>query len=197
MLLATLTPSTLQRSRALSSAEMRQRRLRKATRITPFNGAALFRARRSDVRREKITRADILQRSRALSSAEMSWTVRNQERWAFPSTEPRSFERGDLGGRRWEFSGPRPFNGAALFRARRWSFFFSRVTLFTNPFNGAALFRARRFLDEIGFIPNFRPSTEPRSFERGDRRRLSDSQIKTPPFNGAALFRARRCIGCS
>ena len=63
--------ATLQRSRALSSAEIRRGRVSKRSGLS-FNGAALFRARRS--------RSEELQVERA---------------WARASTEPRSFERGD------------------------------------------------------------------------------------------------------
>src|SRR5690606_16533541 len=116
---ATTSPRPLlQRSRALSSAEIRRT-------MTP-----------------EITK-DQLQRSRALSSAEMpqSGLWRRPQRPA--STEPRSFERGDVLGRSEEIVSCLGFNGAALFRARR-------------------CHAAELVKDSAA------ASTEPRSFERGD-----------------------------
>ena len=84
----------LQRSRALSSAEIQHRRCRRLRR-SGFNGAALFRARRSGEGLRADLHARVLQRSRALSSAEMALDA------GVGSAESCSF------------------NGAALFRARR------------------------------------------------------------------------------
>mgnify|MGYP001501825057 CR=1 FL=1 len=88
------TRSKLQRSRALSSAEMPAKRTG-GNRGIRFNGAALFRARRC--------------RGRALNHHESLQA----------STEPRSFERGDRWGFRSKRRAAHCFNGAALFRARR------------------------------------------------------------------------------
>ena len=133
-----------------------------------------------------------LQRGRALSSAEISllpavWTTLRRA-----STGPRSFERGDTS--RWTSPrSPAPgFNGAALFRARRWQ---RRPGLFRHQqrFNGAALFRARRFIIII------MPTKSHPMLQRG--RALSSAEIcqsidgsasGIECFNGAALFRARR-----
>ena len=132
----------LQRSRALSSAEM----------------LLLWRAGQDE---------STLQRSRALSSAEMhpAWKA-----WALSDR----------------------FNGAALFRARRSQDQEPREHM-RQGFNGAALFRARRYPPRAqrGARP-LRASTEPRSFERGDRWMTSSSALSGSRFNGAALFRARR-----
>ena len=111
--------SRLQRGRALSSAEMppascaagvahpastgprsfergdhvchQSRHVRGAG----FNGAALFRARRSNGRKGRTGRTTRLQRGRALSSAEIREAILRE-------------------------IGIASFNGAALFRARRW-----------------------------------------------------------------------------
>ena len=86
--------SALQRSRALSSAEIAVKD-DAAPEPAGFNGAALFRARRF----LKLWRGE--------------W------QGVLASTEPRSFERGDLRGRDGAPRHHRRFNGAALFRARR------------------------------------------------------------------------------
>ena len=132
----------LQRSRALSSAEMKSPSV--APRCRPrFNGAALFRARRSALALAIYFADTRLQRSRALSSAEMRGGKALSADRNAASTEPRSFERGDRSrqdDRACMFPG---FNGAALFRARRWR---DKLTAIPKhpSFNGAALFRARR-----------------------------------------------------
>jgi len=60
-------------------------------------------------------------------------------------------------------------------------------------FNGAALFRARRpCADQFPSASISEPSMGPRSFERGDCRRVLPAQQEPCPFNGAALFRAWR-----
>ena len=87
------TSNSLQRSRALSSAEMVHARRREGRDLC-FNGAALFRARRLVRPVLYDINGFLLQRSRALSSAEIPLVLDR---------------RGD------EVS----FNGAALFRARR------------------------------------------------------------------------------
>ena len=111
--------SWLQRGRALSSAEITRTRL-----------LVFF--------------IESLQRGRALSSAEIASVIVNLRTLGNASTGPRSFERGD--------QLRRDMSGCLSFR-----------------FNGAALFRARRFQQQIGqVIQNYRASTGPRSFERGD-----------------------------
>ena len=109
----------LQRSRALSSAE-----------IYP-----------SDKFREP---KQPLQRSRALSSAEILPRNSAGSRQRLASTEPRSFERGDLRRGAGNQSVGHGFNGAALFRARRCAMPFITPPVSRASFNGAALFRARR-----------------------------------------------------
>ena len=114
----------LQRSRALSSAEMACARTISACSVS-------------------------LQRSRALSSAEIISKLRHHRSHRQASTEPRSFERGDML--------PIPEGGTG-----------------SPGFNGAALFRARRYPPHAAY--NHRSntaSTEPRSFERGDSGRAA------------------------
>ena len=84
----------LQRSRALSSAEIRQEALSDLASQLLQRSRALSSAEiRGSRRRRRQTRA--LQRSRALSSAEMATQPLPTTSMALASTEPRSFERGD------------------------------------------------------------------------------------------------------
>ena len=155
----------LQRSRALSSAEMATISPRsKAAR--GFNGAALFRARRWRFHMLEFVHV-MLQRSRALSSAEMAIShagVRSRD----ASTEPRSFERGD----------PPP----QLLQQ-------PRTPASTEPRS------FERGDDDEGDGEGLQrlASTEPRSFERGDSQAIVQPMPGLSGFNGAALFRARRC----
>ena len=143
----------LQRSRALSSAEIRRREQVSSSRAwasteprsfergdsalglslysvtRSFNGAALFRARRCFAANSSAPGVSQLQRSRALSSAEMT---------RMPAIE---------------FAPVSGFNGAALFRARRCAFPLLRV------------------------FPISEASTEPRSFERGDSTTATASTV--------------------
>ena len=138
----TLWPPRLQRSRALSSAEIAAR----PPCFQPFaslqRSRALSSAEMSAYHMPAPAQIS-LQRSRALSSAEIRRcrVVRNAADRRFngaalfrarrllnrigegenraASTEPRSFERGDGVGGRLTNTGLKCFNGAALFRARR------------------------------------------------------------------------------
>ena len=182
----------LQRSRALSSAEMAawfERRApdsRASTEPRSFERGDAPPALASDFRLFK------LQRSRALSSAEMLPPVRSSARRSAASTEPRSFERGDGSAREIHSRGFYGFNGAALFRARRYHRHLLRPDEGCR-FNGAALFRARRFLPA---------AVRPESTSQLQRSRALSSAEMSPAapqpacaierFNGAALFRARR-----
>ena len=109
--------TTLQRSRALSSAEMRIRG-RWTRRSRRFNGAALFRARRSEVAIREQRAWELLQRSRALSSAEMGATTRWAATWDWLQRS-RALSSAEMALVRFCAFCITRFNGAALFRARR------------------------------------------------------------------------------
>ena len=181
--------SPLQRSRALSSAEIHPlRRGRPANRR--FNGAALFRARRCRATKRASGRLFGFNGA-ALFRARRSGCVLVDARPDIASTEPRSFERGDV---------------ASLKRTHRVNEL-QRSRALSSAEMGSAGRDDREVCDA---------STEPRSFERGDRscpktmrfhallqrsRALSSAEICNQRraivggragFNGAALFRARR-----
>ena len=182
----------LQWGRALSSAET-QHLARTWPTCTPFNGAALFRARRPDA---TWATQDVLLpfNGAALFRARRPSRIKNRTPCdRKPSMGPRSFERGDLALSGYVFlnqaslqwgralssaetnttethssMGNSRFNGAALFRARRLAWGQKNYRK-PRPFNGAALFRARRLGDQRPlFRGQDRPSMGPRSFERGD-----------------------------
>ena len=110
-----------------------------------------------------------LQRSRALSSAEMprqmvEWWQRHKA-----STEPRSFERGDSKKMNSRARGRLSFNGAALFRARRCAFVGMdwRAEMLLQRSRALSSAEIARALPGAG--QPILASTEPRSFERGDK----------------------------
>ena len=144
-----------------------------------FNGASLFRARkpRTTMDKEAKTIPASLQWGLTLSSEETSGNMlfdwRHLQRNA--SMGPHSFERGNscvtlVVQLR---ANPACFNGASLFRARKPSGGWARMSLPVRhrSFNGASLFRARKLRPEALFLPDIDPSTS---------------------FNGASLFRARK-----
>ena len=162
------------RGRRAKPASTEPRSFERGDRLSPrcppafscrFNGAALFRARRS---RPVFT---------------------YHEPALFASTEPRSFERGDATRRSPRPPNPTRFNGAALFRARRSRLVEAGVAR-ADRFNGAALFRARRLgAGDFGGPGDF-ASTEPRSFERGDFRSVPSSSGSRPLQRSRALSSA-------
>src|SRR5205085_825362 len=85
------------------------------------------------------------------------------------------------------------FNGAALFRARKFRLSARRRRL-SITFNGAALFRARKSPE----VPP--PRLEINSFNgaalfRARKFTVTSTSYQVPaPFNGAALFRARKSL---
>ena len=158
-----------------------------------------------------------LQRGRALSSAEILREIGIAKSSEGASTGPRSFERGDCSNKKLIFCSMGCFNGAALFRARRFATIPTGIAPALPCFNGAALFRARRYPNSVRAYrhsmrlqrgralssaeiqgrcplhPVYRPaSTGPRSFERGDSMPPPRWLLPRQGFNGAALFRARR-----
>ena len=133
----------LQRSRALSSAEIVPQ-LRLAPRLVRFNGAALFRARRSATDARTKGWSSLLQRSRALSSAEIR-TVCSKSPVLCSLQRSRALSSAEI-------------PDCCACRSSQ------------SGFNGAALFRARRCLRSGGAHEHSLASTEPRSFERGDSR---------------------------
>ena len=139
-----------------------------------FNGAALFRARRRD-------------------DASDGFLYFN-----LPSMGPRSFERGDLrsresarraaGSLQWgralssaETTGLEPCGPAAA-----------------SPFNGAALFRARRPRHRARLsYGRTMPSMGPRSFERGDGLLRSSRKTAKTPSMGPRSFERGDCARTS
>ena len=207
----------LQRSRALSSAEMPNRstttRLFAWLQRSRALSSAEIRATASS------TRAPIpLQRSRALSSAEMVGSAKSLLRERVASTEPRSFERGDVKGHETNPTVPmlqrsRALSSAEIIkdgsvgyvqtwlqRSRALSSAEMEHSIRGDYARQIASTEPRSF--ERGDLPsplssrarNVSASTEPRSFERGDSFRLADVPIPHEGFNGAALFRARRSV---
>ena len=140
----------LQRSRVLSNAETGHKNTMKVT----------------------VTK---LQRSRVLSNAETDQRRRLSPAGPRASTEPRSFERGNMVcGRTLRCRG-QGFNGAAFFRTRKLVGSIFRASA-APGFNGAAFFRTRKLAGKNTLIGVYgAASTEPRSFERGNhlRRRLA------------------------
>ena len=159
-----------------------------------FNGAALFRARRCAMATiSLLSRLIMLQRGRALSSAEIEgFTLKFAH--VFGLQRGRALSSAEI--LRHQGRGRhrrRCFNGAALFRARRYRLSAGHSQTVSSRFNGAALFRARR-------SPGHRHCREgARGFNGAAlfrARRLNPStrtHSHEPRFNGAALFRARRC----
>src|SRR5690606_6429505 len=91
-----------------------------------------------------------LQRSRALSSAEIGVARRAGGEARRASTEPRSFERGDLAGSRKHRHRVRASTEPRSFE-RGDSKPSGSLPPKTKSFNGAALFRARRSVDGAVF----------------------------------------------
>ena len=139
-----LSINKLQRSRALSSAEILWGFFRSSTSAIASTEPRSFERGDINLARGSYWREYLLQRSRALSSAEM-WRGAAGPSWPRrASTEPRSFERGDgYSTIAYYFNGS-GFNGAALFRARRYHEL-RPLRHVRGCFNGAALFRARRW----------------------------------------------------
>ena len=211
----TARSAPLQRSRALSSAEI-------------------------GVVADLELHPEALQRSRALSSAEISAPPHARPPTGHASTEPRSFERGDDG-----VNGLSPIRVAASTEPRSFERGDSGHPIFSNTcaslqrsralssaeirawppalpaqprFNGAALFRARRYDREPSRVSLFDAlqrsralssaemiapaSWSPRASQLQRSRALSSAEMREGDgdvtlgisFNGAALFRARRCI---
>ena len=133
----------LQWGRALSSAETRvPTRARQAG--PRFNGAALFRARRLGYRPGAPHRFRSFNGAALFRARRQARILDKVVASCSPSMGPRSFERGDYSvlctfGRIFSrpSMGPRSFERGDLERATPWHTRFS-------PFNGAALFRARR-----------------------------------------------------
>ena len=108
------------------------------------------------------------------------------------STEPRSFERGNCRRARPCPQTLTSFNGAAFFRTRK-----PKAAYNALP-EGEALQRSRVLSNAE--TPRIREadrrqlaaSTEPRSFERGNRRANDPRKAITAGFNGAAFFRTRK-----
>ena len=159
--------------------------------VQAFNGAALFRARRLRPASWNDRPSANLQWGRALSSAETDPIRLRLDNPGTPSMGPRSFERGDHHQHPLPTTRYPPFNGAALFRARRPATF-RRSSKPGRAFNGAALFRARRPIPRPGrafLIPTFNGA----ALFRARRQCASERESKCAGgFNGAALFRARR-----
>ncbi len=109
------------------------------------------------------------------------------------------------------------FNGAALFRARKYhyqyiglihwsqasmgprflgrgnSLFFGLFSRLIMCFNGAALFRARKYIDAIDATTETTlASMGPRFLGRGNSHKFYSMASNPRCFNGAALFRARK-----
>ena len=114
-----------------------------------------------------IAAATPLQRSRALSSAEMPtqhWHVFRH----FPLQRSRALSSAEISARRPHHAHPYQLQRSRALSSAE----ISEPTWFTSPFvnrfNGAALFRARRLMDWVERLMDAIASTEPRSFERGD-----------------------------
>src|SRR5687768_15821238 len=106
----------------------------------------------------------MLQRGRALSSAEIQPVFPGVALLRFASTGPRSFERGNSRPREPSWGSAVRFNGAALFRARK----------FKSGTKPAALALA---------------STGPRSFERGNKKEADDAApLAAPASTGPRSF---------
>ena len=163
-------PQQLQRSRVLSNAETHVIPSGQRVPIHRFNGAAFFRTRKRCRRY-----SDSPGISPGFNGAAF-FRTRKPARWENPSgrssgasTEPRSFERGNPGDRR-RLNWREPL----LQRSRVLSNAETRICRAPGDralsFNGAAFFRTRKL--EFAFCCRAKPraSTEPRSFERGNRR---------------------------
>src|SRR5258707_1237660 len=84
-----------------------------------------------------------LQWGRGLSTAEMRRQKYLHGKRYFASMGPRSFDRGDKVARFFAAQNWPSFNGAAVFRPRRWLELVT-VAYSLTSFNGAAVFRPRR-----------------------------------------------------
>ena len=171
---------TLQWGRALSSAETGpQWKVYEAGLEWSFNGAALFRARRhaaGTYLRGRSAHASMGPRSFERGDG---CAMDRQAGPGVASMGPRSFERGDLGGLRAGLMHATPSMGPRSFERGDTGEAVPSVSR-VRPFNGAALFRARRRGAPPGNSENAStPSMGPRSFERGDGdgRRLGAREV--------------------
>ena len=158
-----------------------------------FNGAALFRARRLADLWEDCGNFGGFNGAALFRARRCARRAEHRHR-KFASTEPRSFERGDaelLGGERggWGASTePRSFERGDILKALEGC----EIRLASTEPRSFERGDPDPHPHESAPPP---ASTEPRSFERGDSPQFASVKLLPRRFNGAALFRARRCSG--
>ena len=171
---------------------MTRNTIRKPTASPGFNGAAIFQSRKWQRAGGNLLAQAQLQWSRDLSIAEMAGEDGAVELLEVASMEPRSFNRGNVGGLDQSVGGTSSFNGAAIFQSRKLPLDGPKVTPLSTLQWSRDLSIAEMITPERAFSRSRAASMEPRSFNRGNGFLLKRNGTRHKSFNGAAIFQSRK-----
>ena len=135
-----------------------------------------------------------LQWGRGLSTPEVWGGGRPPVRRRGPSMGPGSFDPGSSHVDTFDGRRPNAFNGAGVFRPRKFVVRRLRLGRGAGPSMGAGVFRPRKFrapARPASRLP--RPSMGPGSFDPGSAGLAERVHVARAAFNGAGVFRPRKC----